>query len=322
MNFKLTKGEISLNVYATNVTPAVGAENDIVVITSMPMKNWVLSPDSPINEPRNEGDVWIQYSVSGDVFDVMNSNDFMLSIVKVYQYIAGRWETRNAKLYKNGAWAFVSTEFTAYIEVTYPAKSTCTVTDGATTLTDTNSTDAEKTVTFTMPNEGTWTIKCYNGADYDSSEKKKSAEVEITAEGQRVSEKLSYRCYLIQDGVVSEILGSLSNTNTTDEAAIYVVKGDNSGYGGTKTAVSEKEVDAKDYESLKFLAKGAARDKYGEITCTFGGSELEFIHGNETVSEYTEFHLDISAVDTATVQLAVGARSGTSELYISDMWLE
>lgn len=209
-----------------------------------------------------------------------------------------------------------ATEPFAFITVTYPEGSICTCTDGTKTLTAKNT---DGTYVFCVPYAATWTVTSTNPED---NTKTKSQDVEIVEEGQFESVTLSYKLYLIQNGVVSEILGSFSNISTTDEAAIYITRSDSSGYGGSTTSNSEKEVDANDYESLKFLAKGKARDQYGGIACTFGGSELKFIPGDETVSEYTEFHLDISAVDTATVQLEVVARNGTSKLYVSDMWLE
>ena len=111
MNFKLTKGNLNFKVYTSPAIPASGTENDIVIISSTPMENWILSSDSPTGEPRNKGDVWIQQSVSGNAFDIMNQHDFMLAITRIYQYISGIWMTVDASRYVGGVWDVVSSAF-------------------------------------------------------------------------------------------------------------------------------------------------------------------------------------------------------------------
>lgn len=84
--------------------------------------------------------------------------------------------------------------FTATITVTYPANSTCTCSDGTTTLTDTNAGTSEKTITFTVPNTGNWTVSCTNGTNTASQT------VSITAEGQAKSVDLAYTLYIFKSG--------------------------------------------------------------------------------------------------------------------------
>lgn len=71
----------------------------------------------------------------------------------------------------------------AFIVVTYPAGSTCTVSDGTTTLTapDTSGSWACK-----VPNAGTWTVSCTDGTHTAT------APVVISTEGQSESVELSY----------------------------------------------------------------------------------------------------------------------------------
>lgn len=73
--------------------------------------------------------------------------------------------------------------FAAYINVTYPSGSTCTCSDGVTTLTATTTTGSYQ---FVVPNTGTWTVNCTN--DTQST----SANVSITADEQTESVTLSY----------------------------------------------------------------------------------------------------------------------------------
>lgn len=80
-------------------------------------------------------------------------------------------------------YAKTMTFFSATIAVTYPEGSTCTCSDGETTLT---APDTSGSCTFTVPNAGTWTVSCTDGNDTDS------VAVEITANGESKSVELVY----------------------------------------------------------------------------------------------------------------------------------
>lgn len=73
--------------------------------------------------------------------------------------------------------------FAATISVTYPVGSTCTATDGVTTLT---ATDTSGSYTFTVPNSGTWIVTCTDGTSTAT------VNVSITADGQSSSIALAY----------------------------------------------------------------------------------------------------------------------------------
>ena len=76
------------------------------------------------------------------------------------------------------------TYFAATIAVTYPSGSTCTCSNGTTTLTAPNTTGS---YTFTVPSAGTWTVKSTNGTDTAQQA------VSITTSGQSASVTLSYK---------------------------------------------------------------------------------------------------------------------------------
>lgn len=83
----------------------------------------------------------------------------------------------------------------AFIIATYPAGSTCTATDGATTLT---APDTSGSWVCKVPNAGTWTVTVTDGTDTASTA------VTITTEGQSESVALSYALYLFKsDGAYS-----------------------------------------------------------------------------------------------------------------------
>lgn len=104
MDFKLNKNNLNLSVRTAPELPGTGKENDIVVISDVPMANWILSPDSPSGAPRNDGDVWLTYSVDGSVFNALKQNTLMIAMVSAKQYIDGAWVDKTAKSYQNGEW--------------------------------------------------------------------------------------------------------------------------------------------------------------------------------------------------------------------------
>lgn len=85
----------------------------------------------------------------------------------------------------------ILTFFAATIAVTYPAGSTCTCSDGSTTLI---APDTSGSCTFTVPNTGTWTVTATSGNNSDSKS------VYIGASGQSISVSLFYSLTLYENG--------------------------------------------------------------------------------------------------------------------------
>lgn len=85
----------------------------------------------------------------------------------------------------------------AAISVNYPVGSTCVCTDGVRTLKlkDTSGQDF-----FLVPYAATWTVICYDGVDYNSSENKTSKAIEITSKWQNIKINLSYDLLLYKSG--------------------------------------------------------------------------------------------------------------------------
>ena len=242
MNFKLTKSSLNFKVYTSPTIPASGTENDIVIISSTPMENWILSSDSPAGEPRNNGDVWIQYSVSGNVFDIMNQHDFMLAITKIYQYISGIWMTVNARRYVGGVWDVVSSAFSATISITYPANSNCVVTNagGQTVASDTNTGTSAKTWTATVNATGTYTV---TATATDGSGNTKSESVEITSEGQSESVDLHYIFYIFKSGVGAKVeLQTFEQANANVTIGTDSIKITRSDTGNNYSNIQTKEL--------------------------------------------------------------------------------
>ena len=108
------------------------------------------------------------------------------------------------------------TYFSATINVTYPEGSTCTATDGTTTLT---APDTSGTWACVVPNAGTWTVTCTNG------EQTKNGAVSITTEGQVETVTLTYG-EIIKDGVLQEgyTINEIAATNNSRYKASVTYK--------------------------------------------------------------------------------------------------
>lgn len=105
MNFTLKKSDLNFKVYVAPTKPtAPGAENDIAIISSVPMSNWIMSPEKPSGIPRNDGDLWIQYSVTGNTKNILKQNAFMIFTISAWQYVDGAWVYRKAVSYQGGEW--------------------------------------------------------------------------------------------------------------------------------------------------------------------------------------------------------------------------
>lgn len=109
----------------------------------------------------------------------------------------------------------------AIISVSYPEGSTCTCTSSDESIIFTAK-DTNGNALFNIPCNGTWTVICYDGADYDSSENKKSEIVEITSEGQSVNLYINYILLLYDSGnQCDEITGGWANRGKIMNDSFY-----------------------------------------------------------------------------------------------------
>ena len=113
--------------------------------------------------------------------------------------ISGNGQTATKTIGITADYAITIAFFSASINITYPATSTCVVknSSGQTVASDTNTGSSIKTWTATVGATGTYTV---TATATDGSGKSKSQSVSITADGQSVSVKLSFTLYL-RDGI-------------------------------------------------------------------------------------------------------------------------
>ena len=155
--------------------------------------------------------------------------------------------------------------FTASITVIYPEGSTCTCTDGATTLTAPNTSGS---CVFTLPNAGSWKIEATDGTDTDS------ATVEITANGQTESVVLVYPLYVYDKGTI--------NTDVFGNLAAYAYR------PSTSSATAEKPTVTKNTSSITL--------KFADAEYARGGSY--FADEPINLSKYSNLHITVANAQT------------------------
>lgn len=130
------------------------------------------------------------------------------------------------------------TYFSATINVTYPAGSTCTCSDGTTTLTAPNTSGSWTCIVY---NAGTWTATATDG------DKSKSADVVITTDGQTESVTLLYITYLFKDGETYDSLtgGWQGTVNAEKQALQLIVQA-----GKAQNVHTKSKVDMTDYSTI------------------------------------------------------------------------
>lgn len=177
--------------------------------------------------------------------------------------------------------------FAATINITYPAGSTCTCSDGTTTL---SAPDTSGTWACIVPNAGTWTVTSTSGAETDSKA------VTITTDGQSTSVELSYALFLFKPNAPSDIIAGEweipGNGAVTAEAELTVKSVNAYGNNRALSARTKGQIDLTEYSTLQATCKAS------------GGSntKLEVYSGSSVVASaaigtnLTTVTVDISAL--------------------------
>ena len=314
-------------INSVNQRPANVFNNTLWVNTDVDVVKYVFSANEPSNP--TEGMLWLTISNSDNVNVTAPINkdwmEFNLGIVK--QYIDGVWERKIAQLYKDGIWVDVSKTFSATISITYPATSTCVVTNssGQTVASDTNTGSSTKTWTATVNATGTYTVTA-NATD--GSGNTKSESVEITSDGQSVNVELSYIYYLyntgrefiaITGGWKARKQGS-GGTFTKKETSIYI----NGTPANGMNAATANKIDLTPFTTAKIRLK-----KVSNVNNTgrfFFSTYSEYIESGSApldlpaVSEPELVSLDITSL--TGLYYAVFLSLNNCEIEFDQVWLE
>ena len=179
--------------------------------------------------------------------------------------------------------------FSATINITYPAGSTCTCSDGTTTL---SAPDTSGTWTCIVPNAGTWTVTSTSGAETDSKA------VTITTDGQSTSVELSYALFLFKPNAPSDIIAGEweipGNSTVTAEAELTVKSVNNFNNNRIISVRTKGQIDLTEYSTLQATCKAS------------GGSntKLEVYSGSSVVASTA------IGTDLTTVTVDISALSG------------
>lgn len=104
----MTGGDNALNftvkAYASKLLiPATAKENTIAVVTETPITGWSFSVTEPA--APYQGIVWLRTSTNlANSFNALRKNELFVYLDYAKQYISGKWVSKDAQLFKNGAW--------------------------------------------------------------------------------------------------------------------------------------------------------------------------------------------------------------------------
>ena len=201
--------------------------------------------------------------------------------------------------------------FSASINITYPANSTCIVTNagGQTVASDTNTTSSTKTWAAIVSATGTYTV---TATATDGSGNSKSQSVEITNDGQSVSVELSYALVLFDNG---------DNTGVTGGWA-YIIT--NRGYAGAPVREPNLTVGTTLYWLPGRNWNTEGTDQKNENGYAHTKKKIDVTNYNTitAVSNYAEGHLTVGnasvALKVGTVSLDISALTGSYEVRLGD----
>lgn len=205
----------------------------------------------------------------------------------------------------------------ATINVTYPAGSTCTATDGVTTLT---APDTSGTWACAVPNAGTWTVRIADG------ERTKEVDVSITTEGQNKSIEIDYRTYWFKGSSLNANLG-LTNAGArcgiiNSGLALGTVydSASGSGSGGGR---SVNKIDVTQFDKFCFTVLSTNGSLYGGVcysTDVDPGTKITASAVANTSGTYT---VDLSAMSGEYyVALSFGQLTVPIAGLVSAAWFE
>lgn len=192
--------------------------------------------------------------------------------------------------------------FAATINITYPAGSTCTCSDGTTTL---SAPDTSGTWVCTVPNAGTWTVSSTDG------DKSKSADVVITTDGQTESVTLLYITHLFNNGDTCDAITGGWGTGATSGGSASI-----SGQQISIVAYAEKtfscgpknKIDVSEYKALSVTVDSIDN---GSLSVYLYATSISNPAARVTTSTTGTVSLDISSVSGAnTVMLSFYSEKG------------
>lgn len=230
--------------------------------------------------------------------------------------------------------------FTATINITYPAGSTCTCSDGTTTL---SAPDTSGTWACIVPNAGTWTAAATDGVENTSES------VSITTDGQIAAIELSYLLWLYKSGNTYNAVtggwsvaehpstgGSFDSVLTLNDDSMLLSTEVFGGSVAYANAFTNNSIDLTGVNTLKFKITGIGNTAYSDKEGNTYKFRFSLVAANERPTKQNptfaadmkilatgEYSVDVSAVTAGYVGIWIttGGYSKTT-LTISEIWGE
>lgn len=230
--------------------------------------------------------------------------------------------------------------FAATINITYPSGSTCTCSDGTTTL---SAPDTSGTWACIVPNAGTWTVAATDGVENTSES------VSITTDGQIVAIELSYLLWLYKSGNTYNAVtggwsvsehpstgGSFDGVLTLNDNSMLLSTEAWGGSVGYANAFTNNSIDLTGVNTLKFKITGIGDTAYSDKEGHTHKFRFSLVVANERPTKQSptfaadlkilatgEYSVDVSAVTAGYVGIWIttGGYNKTT-LTISEIWGE
>nr|DAZ49906.1 MAG TPA: hypothetical protein [Caudoviricetes sp.] len=192
--------------------------------------------------------------------------------------------------------------FAATINITYPAGSTCTCSDGTTTL---SAPDTSGSWTCIVYNAGTWTATATDG------DKSKSADVVITTDGQTENITLQYITHLFNNGDTCDAITGGWGTGSTSAGSASISGQQISIVAYAKKSFScgpKNKIDVSEYKALSVTVDSIDN---GSLSVYLYATSISNPAAKVTTSTTGTVSLDISSVSGAnTVMLSFYSEKG------------
>lgn len=220
--------------------------------------------------------------------------------------ITGDGKTAQKNVVVTTDYSTVIAFFAATISITYPAGSTCTCSDGTTTL---SAPDTSGTWTCIVPNAGTWTAAATDGVESTSES------VSITTDGQTVAVELSYYTYLFKPNTdTTNVTGGwqLNSKGSLDSAGDQLVATFMNAYnrGNAFNVATINKIDFTEFTTLVATCKAADKNNAAPSSATFAVASTQAgINAAGTAS--TKVASTTFSNSTTTVQIDVSGISGS-----------
>lgn len=234
--------------------------------------------------------------------------------------IEGNEQTETKNITITADYAITIAFFSAYINITYPANSTCVVqtSGGATVASDSNTDSSTKTWMVTVNSTGTYTV---TATATDGSEKSKSTTVSITADGQSNGVTLNYEVYYYNNGDVSSLTGGWNNA-TAGEFLSAKIKVRSDGYAQSLIVTSKNTIDLAGINTIHVIGTMEASGQYSSAKFSIGGASVSVSGGTNTTNDLTDFSLDVSGVSSGQFTFTLNSGGNYSSINISKIYGE